>query len=103
MSLSQTPSPARTVYVYFKARFDQASAVAQAAQLQLAHIAAEHSLSGHLQKRAELVAVDGLQTWMEIYTNVPTGFDLQQFAQAQQALSRLIEGTRQVEVFVDVN
>ena len=92
----------RTVYVYFTAPYTQAKAVQQAASLHLAEMAAEHSLSGHLQVRQELLEINALQTWMEIYEAVPRSFDLGHFKVASTALARLIQGERQVEVFVEV-
>ncbi|RCS59634.1 DUF4936 family protein [Parvibium lacunae] len=90
----------RTIYVYFKAPYQDSAAVMQAAQLQLAEMAAEYSLSGRLQCRQELLAVDSLQTWLEIYEHVPANLDGALFKQANKALQKLISGERHVEVFV---
>lgn len=44
---------------------------------------------------------DGLQTWMEIYSDVPDGF-LPALQQAAHAAALPIEGDRHIEIFVDL-
>ena len=86
------------LYVYYKVREDQAERLAslvrpfQARMLQTG--------AARLQRRPE--SKDGLQTWMEVYPDVP-----ENFAEALETAARgagfadLIEGPRRVEVFVE--
>lgn len=47
---------------------------------------------------------DGSHTWMEIYNSVPDGFDaILSQAVAAFELSRLIDGERHTEYFLDVS
>lgn len=87
-------------YIYYKT---EASLEAQVLQHQTELSASLLQTGGpslHLQRRPE--AIDGLHTWMEIYRQIPQGFetDLNRLVQCS-GLIPLIHGKRHVEYFMD--
>ena len=86
------------LYVYYKVREEDAERLAslvrafQAAMLQAG--------SARLLRRPE--SKDGLQTWMEVYPDVPESFVAElEAALAGAGVEDLIEGPRRVEVFTE--
>ena len=89
-------------YIYFKAAApDQARVLQQQAQLQ-ALLRAACGCGARLQRRP--TAGGEMQTWMEIYREVPPDFEMQLAAAlAQTGLSCLLQGERHHEYFMDVD
>ncbi len=88
------------VYVYYRVR-DALSAELQtrasALQAGLRRACGVHS---RLKRRPG--STDGLQTWMEIYLDIPEDFDaVLERAVAEANLLPLIDGSRHVEYFLD--
>ncbi len=86
------------LYVYYRVRSDDAIRLqpqVEAMQRALAH---NHRVACALKRRPE--EMEGRQTWMEIYLDVPAGF-ASALAGAAASLP-LIDGDRHVETFVDL-
>ena len=86
------------LYVYYKVREEHADALAplvcafQARMIQPG--------AARLLRRPE--STNGLQTWMEVYPDVPEHFAAElETAAAGAGFEGLIEGPRRVEVFVE--
>lgn len=86
------------LYVYYKVREEHAERLAglvcafQARMIQAG--------AARLLRRPE--SKDGVQTWMEVYPDVPEQFAVQlEEAAAGAGFDGLIEGPRRVEVFVE--
>ncbi len=89
------------LYIYYKVGAAAAVELAgRVAALQSA-LAASHGVAAALKRRPG--EQDGLQTWMEIYAKVPTGFDAA-LAQAviDSGVCALTTGPRHTEIFVDI-
>ena len=87
------------LYVYYKVRDEDADQLAPlVCALQTRLIQPGHA---RLLRRPE--SKDGLQTWMEVYPDVPTSFaiDLEK-AVAGAGLEGLVQGPRHVEVFSEI-
>ena len=85
------------LYVYYKVR------EANAAHLAPLVRALQRAVGtpGRLKRRPE--TRDGLQTWMEVYQDVPEDFPaVLEAAAAGAGLSDLIEGPRRAEVFMEL-
>ena len=64
-------------------------------------LAAREGVTARLQRRPG--EADGLQTWMEVYPDVPPAFEAALArAAADAALDGLLAGPRRVEVFTDL-
>lgn len=87
-------------YVYFKTPQAQSAQVLQEQALWQQAIAAQLGYQGKLQRRPEIR--DGLQTWMEVYRDVPPDFPARLSALlASQPLPLLNSVPRHQELFVD--
>ena len=88
------------LYIYYRAATSAAPALqAQVALLQ-ATLRDRHGICCGLKQRPH--AVDGRDTWMEIYLAVPAGFEQTlETALAQTGLPLLIDGHRHIENFLD--
>ena len=86
------------LYVYYKVREEHAERLAS---LVIAFQATMREAgAARLLRRPE--SKDGLQTWMEVYPEVPEDFaDALETAAALAGFEGLIEGPRRVEVFVE--
>lgn len=89
------------LYIYYRVLPVNAAALQLKLAAMQSELSQDHGVVTGLKRRPEVK--DGRETWMEIYQNVPAGFD----ALLAQALERadaaaLIEGPRHTEIFVDV-
>ena len=86
-----------SLYVYYRVREDNAARLAPMVRAMQAGITGAQVLRRPHSK-------DGLQTWMEVYPDAPTDFDVTLAAAVESAgLTALIEGPRHVETFVDLS
>ena len=87
------------LYVYYKVRDENAERLAPlVCSLQARVIQPGHA---RLLRRPE--SKDGLQTWMEVYPDVPEDFAAGlEKAVASAGLEGLVEGPRHVEVFSEI-
>jgi hypothetical protein len=87
------------LYVYYKVRDENAERLAPlVCSLQARVIQPGHA---RLLRRPE--SRDGLQTWMEVYPDVPVDFAAGlEKAAAAAGLDGLVEGPRHVEVFTEI-
>ena len=89
------------IYLYYTIReADAANARARVDALQR-RLAADYNITTGLRRRPE--THDGLQTWMEIYPEVPQGFDsvIEQIA-AEEGVTALTTNGRHVEYFMEL-
>jgi hypothetical protein len=86
------------LYVYYKVRDEHAERLAPlVCALQARVIQPGHA---RLLRRPE--SKDGLQTWMEVYPDVPESFAAElEAAVAGAGFEGLVEGPRRVEVFTE--
>ncbi len=89
------------LYVYYKVREADAAQLEPLVRRMQAALAAAHTVAVQLKRRPD--TRDGLQTWMEVYPAVSSGFDAALEAAAGDAgLAPLIDGPRRAEVFTDL-
>ena len=89
------------LYIYYRVRDDRAAQLLVRVRAMQAALAAAHRIIGQIKRRPG--SQEGLQTWMEIYTAIGSGFDaVLEHAVRDAALAELIEGPRHTEVFTDV-
>ena len=88
-------------YVYYRVRDSDAPGLLRRVIEMQSRLKADHGVAGELKRRPE--ALDGMQTWMEIYPAAPSGFEtfLDQAA-SHFAAGELIEGCRHMERFMDI-
>ena len=89
-------------YIYYRVRVELTPLLLQQVRLMFRQIQNQTSVGCELARRAQ--ADQGFHTWMEIYHDVPNGFDeiLGNFEE-QSRLASLIEGKRYVDDFLSVN
>ena len=89
------------LYIYYRVHDNHAALLAprvRALQEQLAH---ENGVTGQLKRRPG--SASGLQTWMEIYTAAPDGFEaLLEAGVVAAKLPELTVGARHTEIFMDL-
>lgn len=86
------------LYVYYKVRDEHAAALAPQVCAMQARLIAPGA--ARLLRRPE--SQDGVQTWMEVYPDVPEGFAAAlEAAAATAGFAGLVEGPRRVEVFTE--
>jgi hypothetical protein len=87
------------LYVYYKVRDEHAERLAPL----VCALQARVIQPGHARLLRRPDSKDGLQTWMEVYPDVPLDFaaGLEQ-AVASAGLEGLVEGPRHVEVFMEI-
>lgn len=86
------------IYVYYRVRSEQAPA------LQILVCTMQSKLGGRprLMRRPEIQ--DGLQTWMEVYVDVPESFEARLAEAVHSAeLATMIEGERHTERFIAIS
>ena len=90
------------MYIYYTVRTELADALTARVLEMQAKLSAKCGVAGALKHRP--AEKDGRHTWMETYLAVPEGFDARlETAVAHCTLDSLIDGTRHVEYFMDVN
>ncbi len=87
------------VFVYYQVRADRAAQLRPRVASLQADIVQRFGVQAALKRRPE--EKQGLQTWMEVYVDVPDGF-LSALQQAAQAAQLPIDGERHSEIFVDL-
>jgi len=89
------------LYVYYKVRVADATALAPRVRALQAALAARHGVAVQLKCRPEVR--DDLQTWMEVYPAVSAGFAaLLDDAVTEAGLPAFLAGPRRSEVFMDL-
>jgi hypothetical protein len=89
-------------YIYYRVRSENARQLHKQASAMQRFLSEEYGIVAGLKRRPE--EKDGLQTWMEIYHAVPSGFDgILESAVAHAGLATLIDGRRNTEYFLDVS
>lgn len=88
------------LYIYYQADLAHADALQEKVRMMQASLHTTIPVAAALRRRPD--TTDGRHTWMEIYPDVPAGFEaLLERAVAQSALSLLIVGKRHTEYFVE--
>jgi hypothetical protein len=94
------------LYVYYKVQAADCAALQGAVIAMQGRLAAAHGLAPQLKRRP--LAVDGVQTWMEVYPDVGAGAAQEAFLLALDAavtdagLARWVAGPRHAEIFEDL-
>ena len=90
------------LYIYYQVSDALAPMLAPRVRAMQAALLAAHGVAGQLKRRPE--AREGLQTWMEIYTATPPGFEAELDAAVSSArLAAHITGARHTEQFTDLS
>ena len=89
------------IYVYYTIAVTDASRARQAVTSLQRQLGQSYDVAARVKRRVE--RLDGLQTWMEIYSQAPHGFEVvvEQLA-AEAGLTALAQGKRHVEIFEDL-
>lgn len=88
-------------YIYYRVPLRHTAALQQRVQALQGQLARETGVCGELLRRGE--AEGEVLTWMEVYRNIPAGFDAAlQLAEHQHDLAVLIVGKRYVDDFEPV-
>lgn len=89
------------LYIYYKVDVAVAADLAARIGAMQAQLSASHRVAAALRRRPG--EQDGRQTWMEVYPDVPAGFDgaLAQ-AVSESGIAALISGPRHNEIFVEL-
>ena len=89
------------LYIYYKVDPAAAAGLAASVAAMQARLSASHRVAAVLRRRPG--EQDGRQTWMEVYPDVPAGFDAV-LAQAvdESGIAGLISGPRHTEIFVEL-
>ena len=89
------------LYIYYKVDAAVAADLAPRVAAMQARLAAEHRVAAALRRRPG--EQDGQQIWMEVYPDVPSGFDaLIRQAVENEGIAALIGGARHTEIFVEL-
>lgn len=90
------------LYIYYKVDPVAAEELAPRVTAMQAALAASHNADAAIRRRPG--EQNGLQTWMEVYLDVPAGFDAVLFeAVTGSGVATLISGQRHTEIFVDID
>ncbi|ATQ77204.1 DUF4936 domain-containing protein [Massilia violaceinigra] len=90
------------LYIYYKVRDEHAQQLGPRVRAMQAALAAQAGVSGTVKRRPG--ALDGRQTWMEIYLATPDGFGNALAAALEHAgLDQFTDGPRHTEVFTDIS
>lgn len=88
-------------YVYYKVAPDAAAALAPRVKLLQQQLAASHGVATALKRRPG--EQNGMQTWMEVYTGVPSDFaTVLDLAVQQSGIAACAAGGRHTEIFMDL-
>jgi hypothetical protein len=89
------------LYIYYKVDPAAAADLAGRVAAMQAGLAASHGVAAVLRRRPG--EQDGRQTWMEVYPDVPAGFDAAlALAVGESGIAGLIGGPRHTEIFVEL-
>lgn len=90
------------LYVYYKVGAAAAGELASLVATLQSSLAASHGVTPTLRRRPG--EQDGLQTWMEVYPDVPGGFSAAlSHAVGASGMEALIAGQRHTETFVEID
>lgn len=87
------------VFVYYRVRREHAAQMRPRISALQAALAQDFDIHAALKRRPD--EIDGMQTWMEIYADVPDDF-LPALQQAVVDARLPAEGERHLEIFVDL-
>jgi hypothetical protein len=89
------------LYIYYKVDAAVATDLAARVAAMQARLSVSHRVAAVLRRRPG--EQDGRQTWMEVYPDVPAGFD-SALAQAvgESGIAGLVSGPRHTEIFVEL-
>lgn len=89
------------LYIYYKVDPAAAIDLAHRVMAMQSRLASNERVTAALRRRPG--EQDGMQTWMEVYRDVPPGFDAA-LAQAldESGIDGLISGQRHTEIFVEL-
>lgn len=94
--------PRVDLYVYYRARVENAVQVQLAVGTMQQRLRADGKTLASLKRRPE--PKDGFHTWMEVYPAAVPGFaQALDAAVAESGLSALIDGPRHTETFLDID
>jgi hypothetical protein len=89
------------LYIYYRVAEHNAASLASLVQAMQAQLAEGHGVAVQLKRRPD--AVDGMQTWMEVYPGAADGFAQALDAAVEAAaLDSFIFGARHTEIFTDI-
>lgn len=90
------------LYIYYRVRAADAEVLRRHVTRMQTELTTRHHVTAGLKRRPE--ATDGMHTWMEVYADVPPGFEAS-LAQAvtDAELGQWIVGRRHTEYFQDVS
>ncbi len=90
------------LYIYYRVSAEHAALLQQQLRAMQSALAAQWQVETDIKRRPELQ--DQLQTWMEIYRQVPEGFlSALHKAVTLAGIEALIDGPRHLETFVDLD
>jgi uncharacterized protein YbjT (DUF2867 family) len=88
------------LYIYYRAHSTHAQPLQTQVQAMQNRLRRDYGVAAALKRRPP--AADALDTWMEIYLDVPADFEINlQRAVDDAALAALIDGVRHIENFQD--
>jgi len=88
------------LYIYYRVLLDNSEQLLKQATAMQAQLSQQYKVATELKRRPQ--EADGMHTWMEVYLDVPDGFEsvLKQRIAGNQ-LDALIAGPRHTEHFLD--
>ena len=90
------------LYLYYRVPVSNALQLQQQVTAMQARLAQQYQVATELKRRPQ--ASDGMDTWMEVYLDVPDGFESAlKAAAADSQLESLIDGPRHTEHFLDLS
>jgi len=90
------------LYIYYRVSTDNAASLQQQLRAMQSALSTQWHVEADIKRRPELQ--DQLQTWMEIYRQVPEGFlPALHRAVTLAGIEALIDGPRHLETFVDLD
>lgn len=88
------------LYIYYRVSQAHAAELQQRATVMQAALSRQYHVATELKRRPQ--EKDGQHTWMEVYLDVPDGFEsVLKAALATNGLETLIDGPRHTEHFLD--
>jgi len=90
------------LYIYYRVSLNNASLLQQRVAAMQAQLSQQYKVAAELKRRPQ--ARDGMHTWMEVYLDVPDGFEsVLKVALADNQLETLLDGPRHTEHFLDLS
>jgi hypothetical protein len=99
-AILQKRSMKTDLYIYYRARCEHAANLLDCAASLQRRVKQEYGIVTALKRRPEIK--NGMHTWMEVYLDVPPGFEEKLTPMiAEAGLIGLIDGERHTETFLD--